>query len=305
VFNVTTDHTNKYLKAGLTIERCLELADGWEDPYAPIIVRSQDDPNVYIWDDSYMKIGMLTCGTKGRWGDLLMSRIETKEIVYVQPRTGWAGIALAALAQRHGKKLTLFMPASKQASEHQLVAIERGAAPIFMRIAAMPVLNSFAKTYAAVSGATFIPFGMDHELVVAAGVKSTLQWTDAIQKAGGEMPGSVWSVVSTGVLTRTLQIAWPKKKFTGVAVARNMHPGEIGRAHVTGEDRPFQKPSTYKAEFDSAVTYDLKGYERLMKGRALDRPDERVLFWNVAGNVHPTVLTPADVDSQRGWGERR
>lgn len=303
MFTITTDHSNKYVRQGLTIERCLELAEGWDDPIVPVMHDAGD--GIVVWDDSYAEIGGMKCGTKGRWGDLLVSRTGADELVYVQPRTGWAGIALAALAKKHGKKLTLFMPASKEASEHQLVAIERGASPIFAKIAAMPVLNKYARDYAEERHAFFIPFGMDHELVVAAGVKSTLKWTETAGQIGLELPDHVWSVVSTGVLTRTLQIAWPAKMFTGLAVARNMHAAEIGRAHVVSDNRPFARPSKFQAPFDSAVTYDLKGYESLILGRGLDIPRDPVLFWNVAGNVRPEHLTPADVDSQRAWGERR
>lgn len=303
MFNTSTDRKNKYVEQGLTIERCFELADGWDDMQQPVLWQMTD---VVVLDDSRARVPVnpqldMQGGTKGRWGDLLISKIETEEIVYVQPRVGWAGIALAALARKHGKKLTLFMPASHAASPHQLVTIERGAHPMFVKIAAMPVLNKIAREYAEHRGATFIPFGMDHELVVAAGVKSTLKWTAHWENIGYALPDVVWTVVSTGVLTRTLQIAWPEKVFKGVAVARNMHDGECGRAWMTSDPRQFSRPSKFEAPFDSAVTYDLKGYEMMQK---MHWPVPQ-LFWNVAGNVEPEWLKASDIDSQRAWGEIR
>lgn len=158
------------------------------------------------------------------------------------------------------------------------------------------------------SGATFVPFGLDHELVVAAGVKSTIQ-----QWGNRPAPENIVSVISTGVLSRTLQIAFPDSKFHGVAVARNLHPGEIGRANVKSYDRPFLQDSRIVGwfdDFDSAPNYDLKGFEYLAfhhfgianVGNLLN---PSTLFWNVAGDIKPESLTPDKIDSNRAWGEVR
>lgn len=254
-----------------------------------------------IWDDSVSNIG-----TKARWGDLLFSKIETDEVVYVQPRVGWAGISLSALAKTYDKKLTLFMPSSKRISDHQLICIERGANVKFRRIAAMPVLNKYAKDYAAEIGGTFVPFGLDHELVVAAGVKATLQqWGDRPE------PEDVVSVISTGVLSRTLQIAFPNARFHGVAVARNMKAGEIGRANTISYHRPFLQNADKAAEItkdlgiNSAPNYDMKGLEYLLDGRLGELAKPSTLVWNVAGDIKPSFMKHEDIDSFREWGEVR
>lgn len=295
MFNTATDGRNKYVDQGLTIERCYELADGWMDEAPVPSIRPWRGRT--LWDESPAAIG-----TKARWGDLLFSKLQTDEVVYVQPRVGWAGMSLAYLAKKHGKKLTLFMPAAKEVSQHQLVCIERGAKPVFRRVAAMPVLNKYARDYANEVGATFVPFGLDHELVVAGGVVSTLQhW--------GERPAPLWvaTVVSTGVLTRTLQIAFPKAKFLGVAVARNLHNGEAGPARVVSYHRPFQRDADMAnqlwPEVHSARNYDMKGLEYIVTGRLMMPVHESSLVWNVAGEVQPESLKPADIHSQRDWGE--
>jgi hypothetical protein len=293
MFKTATDGRNKYVDAGLTIERCYELADGWRDEAATPDIR--DWFGFTVWDESPVEIG-----TKARWGDLLMSRIEADEVVYVQPRVGWAGVSLAYLAKKHRKKLTLFMPAAKQASKHQLVAIERGATPVFRRIAAMPNLNRLAKAYADERGAAFVPFGLDHELVVAGGVVSTIQqWGDR------PAPSYVSTVVSTGVLTRTLQIVWPQAQFVGVAVARNMHDGECGRAAMESYHLPFTRDAVKADELwptiHSARNYDMKGLEYAVDG-LLELPcDSSTLLWNVAGEVTPEHLQPSDVLSDVPW----
>jgi len=297
MFNITNSLVNKYL-GERSRQQWLDLAGDWVDETAAPFIHEFD--GFTIWDDSITGVG-----TKGRWGNLLVSTIEQEELVYVQPRVGWAGISLAWLAKKYGKKLTLFMPASKSASAHQLVCIERGASPVFVRIAAMPVLNKYAKDYANDRGACFIPFGLDHELVVAAGIKATMQqWGDR------EPPEAVSTVFSTGVLTRTLQIVWPNARFYGVAVARNLHDGEIGNASVISYHKRFlddaQYANDYRHLIDSAKNYDLKGIEYATRDRIQGLPRAAsTLLWNVAGEVHPENIVPGDVDSQREWGERR
>lgn len=295
MFKITNDKTSKY--DFNTREQWLALAGDWKDEVpAPNITTFH---GATIWDDSITGIG-----TKGRWGDLLVSKMESDHLVYVQPRVGWAGISLVALAKKHNKKLTLFMPASKQVSDHQLVCIERGANAKFIRIAAMPVLNKYAREWAEQNGAQFVPFGLDHPLVVAAGVKSTIQqWGDR------EEPKNVVSVISTGVLSRTLQIAFPNANFHGVAVARNLHKGEIGRADVSAYHRGFKekadKADEINKEISSAPTYDCKGLERFMLDKTNAPRTEETLVWNVAGDVKPVNMTHSDVDSYREWGEFR
>ena len=295
MFKVTDDKSSKYDYK--TREEWLELAGDWIDETPPPNITTFHGAT--IWDDSITGVG-----TKGRWGDLLVRSLESDHLVYVQPRVGWAGVSLSALAKKYDKKLTLFMPASKEASPHQLVCIERGANPIFRRIAAMPVLNKYAKEWAEENNASFVPFGLDHPLVVAAGVKSTIQ-----QWGNRPEPKDVVSVISTGVLTRSLQIAWPNAKFHGVAVARNLHKGEIGRADVSAYHKGFTSPADLadmiNEEVDSAPTYDCKGLESFMLSKTAAPHVESTVIWNVAGDVKPVNIQSLQVDSYRNWGEFR
>ena len=295
VFKITTDATNKY--SYKTRNEWLDLTGDWVDETPPPSFSSFHGAT--LWDDSITGVG-----TKGRWGDLLVQSMQTDHLVYVQPRVGWAGVSLAALAKKYDKKLTLFMPSAKEASAHQLVCIERGAKPIFRRIAAMPVLNKYAKEWAAENNAEFVPFGLDHPLVVAAGIKSTLQ-----QWGNRPEPRDVVSVISTGVLTRTLQIAWPNARFHGVAVARNLHPGEIGRAETNSYHKIFQQTADLAKQINEQVstapTYDCKGLENFMLDKTSAPKAASTVVWNVAGDVTPNNLTSRDIDSFRNWGEIR
>jgi len=96
MFKITEDASSKY--SHKSREEWLDLAGDWIDETQP--------PNIgtfygaTIWDDSVTGVG-----TKGRWGDLLVKTMESDHLVYVQPRVGWAGVSLAALAKKYNKSL--------------------------------------------------------------------------------------------------------------------------------------------------------------------------------------------------------
>jgi hypothetical protein len=236
--------------------------------------------------------GEFQFGTKAKMGDFFISQVKEDAMVYVAPRTGYAPYSLCHLAKKYNKKLYLVMPASKEASDHQLTAIENGGIPLFVKIPAMPTANIWAKQFAERIGAKYLPFGLKHESVVAGGVRI---FYDNFKDTDIE---TMWSVFSTGVLSRTLQIALPKTKFNAVAVARNVQDGELGRAKFYTHDRPFLKASRIETPFDSIQTYDAKGWELLKThGQQGD------WFWNVAGNMPKPTIKPSDMDSSREWGD--
>ena len=245
-------------------EYYLDLAKDWEDPNPPPVVKMHDGVRV-VRDD-------LLVGSKIRGGDLLVSQIKQKTLVYVQPRTGLAGVSLLEVAKRHAKKVKLFMPSSKQISHHQACCIEKGADYEFHRIAAMPNLNAIAKKWAdEQEDAFFIPLGLKHELVTAGFVKVASQIPE---------PEEVWTVISTGVLHRALQIAWPNAKFHCVAVSRNMKSGEIGHDSIISHPLPFT--TAIKEDlppFPSVNTYDGKAWKYIPKNTGRD-----ILFWNVGAS---------------------
>lgn len=284
--NRATDSLNNDLKDGKNLEYYLNLTKDHVTDYPELVVKNVDGFNVI--DDSEM--GLI--GSKARFGDFFVSQIKEKELVYCQPRTGFAGISLSHLAKKYDKNLTLFMPSSKKASDHQLICIELGCNPIFKRIAAMPNLNLYAKKYAEENGALFIPLGLRHELVTAGAVRCIHEFFK-----DKEHPKEFWTVMSTGVLSRALQIALPNTEFHAVAVARNIQQGELGRAKFYSYHKEFTKKADFlPIEFDSAENYDAKGFEYMVK-----HGSPGAWFWNVAGNVVPKSMKHTDVESYRAW----
>ena len=280
------DGNNKDVLMGMSYEDAkqyyLSLCEGWT-PYNPKPMVIEHEGVQVVRDD-------LTVGTKTRAGDLLCAKIQNKTLVYCQPRVGLAGVSLCDVAKRHNKDVVLFMPSSKEISLHQACCIERGATPIFERIAAMPNLNLYAKKWADEHNACFIPLGLKHELATAAIIHAASQIPE---------PEEVYVAISTGVLSRALQIAWPNAKFTCVAVARNLQAGELGRAEVISE--PLAFPQAEKKEnmppFPTVATYDAKVWKYIPKDG-----NKRRLMWNVGRDP---ILKDASIivktDSYRKW----
>lgn len=263
-------------------EYFLSLCEGWT-PFNP-------DPVVKVHDGIRVVRDDLITGTKTRAGDLLVSKSGADHIVYCQPRTGLAGVSILDVANRYGIDTTLFMPSSKRISHHQACCVERGANVIFKRIAAMPNLNQAAKKYAEKHGYFFVPLGLRHELATAAIVHAASTIPE---------PEEVYVATSTGVLNRALQIAWPNAVFHGVAVARNMKAGELGRSNVISE--PLAFTSAEKNEnlppFPTIDTYDGKVWKYIPKNT-----DRDILFWNVGTDPVLQDETIYDkVNSYKDW----
>jgi len=287
--NHVTDGFNKDVSPlyGMSdaLEYYLDLAKDWEDPNPPPRVTMHEGIRVVRDDD--------LVGSKVRGGDCLISTLPENidTIVYVQPRTGLAGVSLLDVAKRHGKKVKLFMPSSKRISVHQACCIERGCDYDFYRIAAMPNLNLIAKKWADQNpNAFFVPLGLKHELVTAGFVKVASKIKE---------PDEVYLATSTGVLTRALQIAWPNAKFTSVCVSRNMKAGELGVAEPISEPLAFQAPEkTHNLPpFPNIATYDGKVWKYIPKNS-----DKDILFWNVGGE--PELLDDSiydNINSYRDW----
>ena len=283
--NKSTDQSNLDMSDGRDLNYYLEMTKDYT-PDFKFNIKQIEGYNVI--DD-----GEFQYGSKAKMADFMISQVKENTLVYVAPRTGYAPYSLTYLAKKYNKKLVLFMPASKEASDHQLRVIEDGAIPIFLKTPAMPTINIWAKEFSKKIGAKYLPFGLKHEQVVAGGVRL---FHNAFKDT--KIP-NMWTVFSTGVLSRTLQIALPNTNFNAVAVARNVQYGELGRAKFYTHHKEFLKDAEVITPFDCIKTYDAKGWEYMTKyGHSGD------WFWNVARNMPKPTIKPSDVDSQREWGDK-
>jgi len=288
--NKQSTQVNNDLK-DYSLDDYLEQTKKFKSSFGDFNVKQVDGFNVI--DES------VSCevGYKARSGEYFIQHIANqgvKEIVYVQPRRGFAGISLSWLCKKYDLNLTLVMPSSKEISDHQALCIELGAKPLFARIAAMPNANSLAKKYAKATNSYYVPLGLNHPLVIAGGVRCIYDYFKDKLK-----PNTIWSVISTGVLTRTLQIALPDTEFRAVAVARNIQQGELGRSDFYSYHKPFNSKSDLIPKgFNSEDSYDAKGWDYMVKyGKKGD------WFFNVAGNANQPTIDKKTIESYRDWND--
>jgi hypothetical protein len=284
------DYTNKDIN---TIypnkESYLKLTENFKSLLPDIVIKRHEGINV-VREDLVLK-----GGTKTRAGEFLISQTKKDTLVYVAPRVGYAGIAIMELAKIYNKEVIFFMPACKEISDHQSIIISMKPKNVeFERIAAMPNLNIIAKKYAEQNNYNFIPFGLNHPYTIAGFVKTC----DNILKNYNE-PEEMWSVVSTGVLTRGIQIGFKNTIMKGVAVARNMKQGELGRTDIISEPLAFL--SNEKKEnlppFNTIPSYDGKAWKYIPKNT-----NKNIWFWNVAGEIEkPQNFDKSKINSYKNW----
>lgn len=269
----------------------LNLVGDFKSQFKPFHVVQENGFNII--DES------VSCpvGFKARAGELLVLKaleMGYDELVYVQPRRGFAGISLSYLCNIYDMKLTLVMPSSKLISDHQALCLEYGAHALFTRVAAMPNASTQAQKYVAKDNKKrlFIPLGLQHELVTAVAVSEIHNYFK-----DKEHPKVMWSVISTGVLSRALQIALPNTRFKAVAVARNIQQGELGRATFYSYHKPFESVSDLIPQtFDCENSYDAKGWDYMNEyGNVGD------WFFNVAGNAPKSTIDKTQINSYRYW----
>jgi len=236
----------------------------WTDPYPAPVIEIHEGIQV-VRDD------LITGGSKQRFGDPLLRDESVDEWVYgSSPATGYAQVALAAACAKYNKKAVLFMADRKPENRTDLQnkAISLGAVIHWIPNGMLTVTEKRARDYVAAdpSRRSLLPIGLDHSMVI-----------EAIRIVASEIPEpeEVWTVGSSGTLTRGLQEAWPNADFHCVCVG---HKGNYGRAKLYKSPIAFNKPVNIEdaPPFPSAPTYDAKAWKFV---REHARPG--ALFWNV------------------------
>jgi hypothetical protein len=207
---------------------------------------------------------LLPGGTKRRAIPVFFD--QHNEYVYASPVQGAAQLALAYTAREHGKRATIFCAARKTLHPNTVRVIELGAQVIQVPMGFLSNISAKAKNYCLTTGAKLLPFGLDDP-----------KFIEALADVAASMdvrPAEVWSVASSGVLTRALQLAWPDAQFFGVQVG---HPPVVSRATIFTTDERFEQDAKFPPPFPSCSNYDAKVW-RLM----LLHASKGALFWNVS-----------------------
>ena len=213
---------------------------------------------------------LLDGGTKRRaFTVYVKSKPEIDEFVYASPRQGYAQLSLAYACRDLGKKATVTIPEGQRYwLTHK--SEELGANIIEVPMGFLTNIQAKAKKYCFNNGAHLIPFGGDHPVIIEA-MRQTALSLDV-------NPKEVWTVMSSGVLSRGLQGAWPDAKVYGVRIGHNTTPREQGRAETFKSDYKFhqecKKPE--RPPFPSSLTYDSKAWSFIR-----EYASDGALFWNV------------------------
>ena len=240
-----------------------DLGD-WKDPNPNPIVEHHKGFLV-VRDD------LLGGGSKVRFADyLISSNPEVEEWVYgSSPATGYAQISLSHLCRKYGKNAVIFMAkrSMDKLHDYQLRAIEDGAIMHWVPNGMLSVTEKRARDYVAEdpNRRRLLPIGFDHPTVVASIAR--------VARSMDVDPSEVWTVGSSGTLTRGLQLAWPRASFHCVRVG---HSGNYGKSKIYESEYTFNKPTKVLPPFPSAPTYDAKAWEFM-----LDKASPGALFWNV------------------------
>lgn len=300
MFKITASRDNKDIPAGMTRREARQYYLDMAGDFAG----RMPDPVVEPYGDKWiLRADLAPAGLKAFGAEQLIAETQEETLVYCAPRVGHAPDAIATLAKMYGKKCVFFCPASARASNHQAVLRAHGADLRFVKIAAMPVLNSIAKKWAEANGARFLPFGLSGVPMVTACLVRTAA---KISRQLGRDPSEIWMAVSTGTAIRALQIGWPDAEPHGVVVARNMHDGEIGDAVLRTATMPFLKgvKPHELPPFPTTATYDAKAWNDFVEH---GKPGS--IFINVGADAAiEKFLNPGlfdEIDSQRAWGDLR
>lgn len=232
-----------------------------------MIAASLPPPQVEAVDQwRIVRDDLLPGGTKMRAILPLIASSVAGEFVYASPAQGYAQVALAHCAAMLGRRATVFTAERKVPHPLTLRARAAGAKVVMVPFGRLNVTQARARGYAAKVGASLVPFGCDVPIC-----------RDAIAAAARLIdgpPAEVWTVAGSGVLTRSLQAAWPTARFVAVVVGSER--ANVGRAERIDCPLAFEDDAADLPPFPSARNYDAKAW-----GYFRRQAPPGALFWNV------------------------
>ena len=262
-----------------TAEDYLKLIGNWVDPNPTPVITEHEGYHV-VRDD------LLSVGSKARAGDYLIGHApeyqNIQEWVYgSSPATGYAQISLPFICNRYGKKAVIFMAerSMDKLHDYQKRGLELGGEYHWVPNGMLPVTQKRAKDYVEEQPDTraLLPIGVEHPTSIACLIR--------VARSLPISPREVWSVGSSGTLSRALQFAFPEAQVHVVSVGHNMGEREVGRAIYHKSPYKFDKPvkGDHAPPYPSAPTYDAKVWHVMKEYHKEFKRQEPCLVWNVAG----------------------
>jgi len=225
-----------------------------------------------VWRDD-----LVEGGTKSRFLKPYIERRLNKydEFIYCSPRVGYGQIALSNICNQLGCKSSIFVPKGKTTPITER-CIELGSNIIQVPMGYLSNLHHKSKKYNTENPKShLIPFGFDCDEIINDGIEIIKELHDWKEY------GEVWSVISSGVLSRILQGVFIKSNIVGVRIGHNTTEKEQGRAELKVSPYKFEKPckKTELPPFPSNLHYDSKGWKPYV-----EQSKSNSLFWNCGGN---------------------
>lgn len=209
---------------------------------------------------------MLPGGTKRRAIASILDPEHT-EYIYPSPVFGFAQVALAYAAQDHGVRATIFCARRGRWAPLTQRAAEAGAAIHEVEPGYLNVVRARARAHCAESPSRLLlPFGFNDQRFINA--------LADVARALPIVPKEVWSVAGSGVLTRSLQLAWPEARFFAIRIGSMP---DAGRARVYEAPERYEEDAWEPPPFPSCGNYDAKAWRYVMAHAV-----PGALFWNVA-----------------------
>ena len=244
----------------------LESIGDWEDPNPPPVVEKYND--FYVVRDD--KLGY---GSKSRFIDYIISREGTEWVYGAANKVGWGPISMTHVCNRYGKKSVCFIAERKEPTWHQQKVLDLGGIIHWVPNGMLNVTMSKAKKYFESDpiNRRLLPIGLDHPTVLGSIIK--------VARNLNVNPTEIWTVASSGTLSRGLQLAFPGIPVFAVQIGHKMNDYEKGRAKVMISSYKYDQEveEEYLPPYPSEKYYDAKVWEFVKT-----HGKSGALIWNVA-----------------------
>jgi tRNA1(Val) A37 N6-methylase TrmN6 len=246
----------------------LKLVRGWKDPNPKPVIENWEGFQV-VRDD------LLAHGSKERFIDFMVKTAKETEFVFgASNKVGWGAISLSAVCRKYNKKAVFFMAKTANPTWHQQEVLRLGGRIEWVANGMLNVTQARAREYASKNPQKrrLLPIGLEDETVLGSIIK--------VAQGMKIAPKEVWTVASSGTLSRGLQLAFPDAKFYAVQTGHTLTAESAGRAKVFVSPYKFDKPVKLAdaPAYPSEVFYDAKLWQFVRKYGV-----KGALIWNVAG----------------------
>ena len=230
-------------------------------------ITEQHDNILVVRDD------LFPGGTKARFLPTLFENAD--EVVYASSAEGGAQYSLAYVANKLGKRATIFSPARKVPHPRQLEAIRLGAQVIPIKPGYLTTVQKRARDYCEETGATLAPFGMR--------VDGCIETVADAARLINSNPTEVWCAAGSGTLAKALRRAWPHAQHHVVQVGHELTSADVSAAIIHEYPKKYGWAAPVTATpFPSDPHYEAKAWEVCQAERSRTG---LVMFWNVVGGA--------------------